>query len=355
MVVLTTNIAIITNGLAVTLTNLVTTNITYNGISGDFFIPPINWCNYSILRTQLQAPVYFTNTVTATNLPGVVDVGQFYQQLTITSYTNSILVVQPSLCSQAVPQPALRQGIEQVQFIRANYDSLLGQFFQPLTNKYTMVMITNSQQVTEYYQRVVTHPDFLLRAQDLASFDSGASVTRNIQFDQSQILNGLAGPGTITPATTFTYDKAGTVYFNGTRNLYGLSTNVFLDPLNESTQIQLLQWASFDGSTNDPVLYPNGTSLVNLANQLYIQVTPSSLPDGTNGLAYSQTFTATGGQAPYIWLAPNFSTLVPGLNFDAPTATISGNPLSAGVFNFTIQLTDAVNRIVNLNYSITIH
>ena len=360
VVVLTTNIAIVTNGLAVTLTNLVTTNITYNGISGDFFIPPANWCNYSILRTQLQSTVYFTNALTATNLPGVADVGQFYQQLTITGYTNSILVVQPSLCSQATPQPALRQGIEHIQFIRANYDSILGQFFQPITNKYTMVMVTNSQQVTEYYQRVVTRPDFLMRAADLASPNGTitfgvADVARNIQFDQSQILTGLAGPGTITPATTFTYNKVGTVYYNGTRNLYSLTTNVFLDPLNETTQIQLLQWASFDDSTNDPVLYPNGTSLVNLANQLYIQVTPNALPDGTNGVAYSQTFTATGGQLPYVWVAPNFSTLVPGLSFDANTATISGNPLSAGVFNFTIQLTDAVNRVVNLNYSITIH
>ena len=361
VVVLTTNIAIVTNGLAVTLTNLVTTNITYNGISGDFFIPPANWCNYSILRTQLQSTVYFTNTLTATNLPGVADVGQFYQQLTITGYTNSILIVQPSLCSQATPQPALRQGIEHIQFIRANYDSILGQFFQPITNKYTMVMITNSQQVTEYYQRVVTRPDFLMRAADLAPPNVtgfvAASVARNIQFDQSQILTGLAGPGTITPATTFTYDKVGPIYYNGTRNFYNLSTNAFLDPLTEANQSSLsqLQWASFDDSTNDPVLYPNGTSLVNLANQLYIQVTPNSLPDGTNGVAYSQTFTATGGQSPYVWAAPNFSTLVPGLSFDATTATISGNPLSAGVFYFTIQLTDAVNRVVNLNYSITIH
>jgi hypothetical protein len=361
VVVLTTNIAIVTNGLAVTLTNLITTNITYNGISGDFFIPPANWCNYSILRTQLQSTVYFTNTLTATNLPGVADVGQFYQQLTITQYTNSILIVQPSLCSQATPPPALRQGIEHIQFVRANYDSLLGQFFQPITNNYTMVMITNSQMVAEYYQRVVARPDFTLSAQDLATPQPGITgigefdFTRNIRFDQSQILTGLAGPGTIIPSTTITYNKAGTVYENGSRSFYGLATNVFLYPLNETNQFPLTQWASFDGSTNDPILYPNGTSIQNLVNQLYIQVSPQSLTDGTNGVPYSQSFTATGGQMPYTWAAPNFSTLVPGMTFDPTTATMSGTPLSAGVFNFTLQLTDAANRLVNLNYSITIH
>ena len=355
-----TNAAIVTNALAVTLTNIVSSKTNYTGISGDFFIPPANWCSYSLLRTQLQSTLYFTNTLTAVNLPGVADVGQFYQQLTITSYTNSILVLQPSLCSQAAPPPALRQGIESIHFIRANYDSLLGQFFQPITNNYTMVMITNSQMVTEYYQRVVTQPDFLLSAQDLATPQAGVtgigelSVLRNVRFDQSQILNGLAGPGTITPSTTIVYDKAGTVYLNGSLASYSLATNNFLSQTTQSG-LPELQWASFDGSTNDPIVYPNGTSIQNLVNQLYIQVSPPSLMDGTNAVPYSQTFSATGGQSPYTWAAPNFATLVPGLTFDPTTATMSGTPLSAGVFNFTLQLTDAANRVVTLNYLIAIH
>jgi len=362
-VILSTNIYLVTNGLVGTLGTNVTATTNFNVISGDFYIPPAAWCNYSILSNQLQTTVYFTNTLTATNVPGVANLGQQYQQFTITDYTNSILVAQPSLCSTLSPPPALRQGIEGVQFLRANYDSLIGQFFQPVTNKYTMVVVTNGQQVTEYYQRVVTHPDFLLDARDLASPNTaqiGVSfVTRNLNFDSSQVLPGLAGPGTITPTTTFTYNKAGQVYYMQSLGFNGLSTNSFLSQ-NTLSQSALLQWASFDGSTNPPVLYPTSASISNIVNQMYIQVSPAAVPNATNSVPYTVTFTATGGQSPYTWAAPNISTLVPGMTFTTnpdDSATLSGTPpasTAGGVFNFTLQVSDSANRQVNLNYTITI-
>jgi hypothetical protein len=67
------------------------------------------------------------------------------------------------------------------------------------------------------------------------------------------------------------------------------------------------------------------------------------------------TFTASGGQPPYVWSAPNLSNLVPGLNFNATTQTLSGTPTASGTFNFTLQLSDAANRVVNLSYQIIIH
>jgi hypothetical protein len=148
--------------------------------------------------------------------------------------------------------------------------------------------------------------------------------------------------------------------------MFGLSTNSFLSQVDQGSGfgpagangLSVLEWASFDNSTNTPVVYPNGTSIANLANQLVIQVSPTTLigGDGTNGVAYPPvTFTAVGGQPPYIWAAPNISSLVPGMNFNPGTATLSGTPTAAGTFNFVIQLTDAVNRVVNLNYSILIH
>jgi len=223
--------------------------------------------------------------------------------------------------------------------------------------------------VTEYYRRVITTPDFLMRAEDLTSgprdavhgFTGGAG--RNLTFDdRSQIIPGLAGPGTIIAPTVFTYEKVGNIYANGPANLLLLSTNAFL---NQSTQgsffgasngLPVFAWASFDYSTNDPVVYPNGTSITDLYNELYLQVTPDSVPDGTVGTAYTPvTFTATGGQQPYTWAIPNLPALVPGMTFDPSTQTLSGTPASAGTYTFTLRLTDAVNRVVNLNYSITIH
>ena len=361
VVVLTTNLAILTNGLVGTLTNIVTTNTVFNGVSGDFYIPSAAWCGYSIISTQLQSTVYFTNTLTATNLPGVTDLGQRYNQFTITDYTNTVLVVQPSLCSQAAPVTNLRRGVGGVKFIRANYDSLLGQFFQALTNTYTMTVISNGQPVTEYYQRVVTTPDFLFQAADLtvptANLPYGPAYTEtNPNFDQSAITTALAGPGAIIPGTVMVFNEnENNLFVNGSLNIYnGFSTNVYLN-LNQDTQTRIAAWGSFDASTNYPIVYPSAASSTNLMNQMVIQVTPSAMPDGTNGVAYSVAFSAVGGQPPYTWVAPNFSTLVPGLTFDAVTATVSGVPVAPGVFNFTLQLTDSANRLVNLNYPVTIH
>jgi hypothetical protein len=142
------------------------------------------------------------------------------------------------------------------------------------------------------------------------------------------------------------------LYLNGSLAEYNYSTNGFL---NLDTQTTLGAFGSFDGSTNYPVIYPTGANIASLMNQMIIQVTPSAAPDATNGTPYSVTFSATGGQPPYVWTAANISTLVPGLSFDATTATVSGTPAAPGIFTFTLQLTDSANRVVNLNYPITIH
>ncbi len=355
--VVTTNLAIWTNGLVGTLTNIVSTNVYPAHIGGEFYVVPPAFCDFRILSTQVVSVVTTTNTFSSTNLAGVVNLGQNYSETSTYRDTNTTFVVQLATCDTVAAPSALRQGIEHVEFVRANFDSLLGQFFVPITNTYAMVKITNSQPITEYYQRIVTAPDILLQARDTASPNSpqigAGGVGRGIQFDTSTAGPGLSGPGTIIPRTVFTYDKVGTVYENGSLNQFTLTTNSFL---NESTQIPVWAWGSFDGSTNDPVVYPNGTSLANMVNQLFIQVTPAAVADGYVGAPYGAvTFTATGGQSPYTWAMPGISTLVPGLNFNTNTATLSGTPSVAGTFTLSLQVTDSANRAVNLNYSLIIH
>jgi hypothetical protein len=363
--VLTTNIAILTNGLVGMLTNIVATNTFHNGIGGDFYIIPPNLCGFTILSTQSTMVVATTNTITATNAPGTPNLGQQYTVTTLSTYTNSTFLIQPSTCSTVPAPPALRRGIERVGFVRANFDSLVGQYFQPLTNYYTMTMITNSQTYTEYYQRVVTTPDILLTASDQAlggeAITFNGTVTRTIQYDSSQILKGLHGPGAIHGQSVFNYNKVGTLFNNGP---FAETNGFLLGPIlissvNETSAVPGLQWASYDSSTNDPILYPDGASIVDLANAIVINVSPTTVPAGTSGAPYNGgagvTFTATGGQPPYVWAAPNITQLVPGLSFNAATQTLSGTPTASGVFNFNIQLTDSVNRVVNVSYSIIIH
>jgi hypothetical protein len=111
---------------------------------------------------------------------------------------------------------------------------------------------------------------------------------------------------------------------------------------------------SYDGSTNAPIVYPNGTSIANLENQLLIAISPGILPHGKVGSTYTANFSATGGQPPYSWsLAPTSPGLPPGL-FLGSDGTLAGTPTQDGTFDFTIMLTDSGGRTVDRPYFITI-
>jgi hypothetical protein len=354
------------------------TNITAQTVvlpnvpSGDYYLLTAGLAGYSTDATVYTNIVITTNTLlsatntTAVNTNATATNSISYTQTILSYATNYWLLVQPLTVTAPANAPALRRGIGRVEFIRANYDAILGQTFEPITNYYSMVKIdNNSQQVPEYYQRVVTVPDFLFQAQDLTvpnppNLPYGPDYQYPIPtFDTSAIKTQLAGPGAIIPGNkAMIFNKTeNDLYLNGSLATEGLSTNQFL---NESTQSRFLTWGAFDGTTNLPVVYPSSASIASLMNQLVIQVTttpasatPGALPDGYNGHPYSVAFTATGGQAPLIWAGGGLG--VPGLTFNAATATLSGIPAASGTYAFTVQVTDSVNRVVNLNYSITIH
>ncbi len=69
-------------------------------------------------------------------------------------------------------------------------------------------------------------------------------------------------------------------------------------------------------------------------------ITTTSLPSGVVGASYSATVAATGGVMPYAWSIAAGS-LPAGLSFNASTGVISGTPTTAGISNFTVQVTDA--------------
>lgn len=71
-----------------------------------------------------------------------------------------------------------------------------------------------------------------------------------------------------------------------------------------------------------------------------ITLSPSSLPNGQVGSAYSQSITASGSAAlPYTYSVSS-GALPPGLSLNPATGAITGSPVTAGTFNFTIRATD---------------
>lgn len=71
-----------------------------------------------------------------------------------------------------------------------------------------------------------------------------------------------------------------------------------------------------------------------------IVVNPVTVPGATVGVPYSQSFTGSGGTAPYT-SALTSGTLPVGVSLNPATGVLSGTPSSAGTFNFIIRSTDA--------------
>jgi hypothetical protein len=125
----------------------------------------------------------------------------------------------------------------------------------------------------------------------------------------------------------------------------------------------LLTWGSFDGSTNAPVVYPNGTSILNVEQAVFIGVTPNYLPYAAYTNYYSAQLTVTSYTPsftpPVAWsMAPGSPGLPPGLAISTLTSTnglISGTPTASGTFDFVIRLTDSQGRTTDRSYYIQVN
>jgi uncharacterized protein with beta-barrel porin domain len=84
-----------------------------------------------------------------------------------------------------------------------------------------------------------------------------------------------------------------------------------------------------------------------------VSVSPSSLPQGRVGEAYSATVTASGGTAPYTY-AVTSGALPGGLSLDAATGAITGTPDDDATFGFRITATDADEAAGSRVYSVDI-
>ncbi|MGB8370587.1 MAG: hypothetical protein ACLPYZ_07965 [Limisphaerales bacterium] len=357
-------------------TNTTSKTVTLANPSGEFYINTNYLCGPPVFVQTIG-----TNVAAMTNLLFATSnsAGYFTSQSLVIYSTTHVYVVEWPICLTAGPGgvnsgPGLREGIEMMRFVRADYDSLLGQFFQPITNTFTTVLITNSQAVKQTFLRVVTVPDFIFSAADIAAGPGNptppnpyvSSFDRNLNFDQSNVLPGLAGPGLITPSTTITFDKVGPVYFNYTGFMGG--TPYFTEtPGTDGSDFYYefyFLWASFDGTTNDPVVYPNAVSIQNLENEILdpLLITPTNDVNYTvnpPGLTYAPniTFSVTGGAfvPPFTWSATGLPSGLIVTNSAAVLngGTFSGTPTQSGTFDFTLIMTDSLSRSVQWTFSIT--
>jgi hypothetical protein len=87
-------------------------------------------------------------------------------------------------------------------------------------------------------------------------------------------------------------------------------------------------------------------------NPVFITSAPS-LPRGTVGVAYAQSFTATGGTTPYAWSVSPLSATPPGLLLGAGGA-LGGTPTVPSNYAFFVTVADTASHGVQMATSLTV-
>lgn len=78
-------------------------------------------------------------------------------------------------------------------------------------------------------------------------------------------------------------------------------------------------------------------------------------PDGTVGVPYAHTYTATGGTPPYTWaLTPGTPDVTAEMPFDPVTGSFAGTPTTEATYQFRVELADAAGNRVRAGDAIRI-
>ena len=146
-------------------------------------------------------------------------------------------------------------------------------------------------------------------------------------------------------------------WVSGVYSNYGVAIVVqpiWIQPVNDGPAFT--NWKQFNIVTRESSVTSARPQLASLrrvtAGCQELMLSPSTLPDGTLGAAYSQTITVSGGTGPFTF-TKIFGTLPTGLSLSSG-GVVSGTPTTAGSYTFTVQSTDAKNCTGSQGYTVTI-
>ena len=110
---------------------------------------------------------------------------------------------------------------------------------------------------------------------------------------------------------------------------------------------------SADSTGGTAATVTNNYTLTIAVPTLTLTPAAGALPGGTAGTAYTQTFTASNGIAPYTYALAS-GALPAGLTLNTATGALSGTPSAPGTFTFTIKVTCADGCMATQTYTISI-
>jgi len=156
-----------------------------------------------------------------------------------------------------------------------------------------------------------------------------ANAATTVAANSTNNAATLSITGTATSVAVVSGASHGTATASGTNILYTPAAGYYgVDSFTYS--------ATNSGGTSGTAT----ASITVTAPALTLSPAAGVLTSGTVGVAYSQSFSAFGGTAPYSYSAAG---LPAGLSFNSATGVLSGTPVAAGTASLTIQATDSSN------------
>ena len=162
---------------------------------------------------------------------------------------------------------AWRPGVDKITFVAHPTDPGSGTFLA-MTNCFIDTFVTNGNMVQQQLRRVVTQPDFLFSVADLFdgtfnSYHMAFARTGTTNWINNSALNGNpngVGPGVIAPPVKITFANQGLQMYTFNNGSPG-SDNIVLSSSTAAADYgdDSVNFGSFDGSTNPPVIYPQAS------------------------------------------------------------------------------------------------
>ena len=234
-----------------------------------------------------------TNAVTTVFLPNPSD--PWGVPIFVTA-TNAGPVVNPgggNFPPSVTNGAAIRRGVDKVSFVKTSFSPPTSQFFPPFVDTYQeQIVDINGQIRTISTTRIVAAPDLLFTARDL----TGVLVAPGFGFQSdgfSSILlpggNAVSGDADASPGTMISWitstnndtingfevlDGPGNLQFNVVSDNIAFNRtgpqylNVFPGALGQPST-PLFHWGSYDGSTNAPFVYPQGSTIQEIEDEIF--------------------------------------------------------------------------------------
>jgi len=206
------------------------------------------------------------------------------------------------------------------------------------------VTISGTPAAAGIYNYTVTVTD--TTPQSASQMYSGTIAPATLSVTTTSLPNGTIGVA--YPSGTDLQASGGTTPYTWSISSGSLPTNLALSPNGAITGTPTtIETSNFTALVTDSGSPPQtATKALSITIQPVVLAigTSSPLPSGAAGMPYNAALSGSGGVPPYSWSVLAGGGILPaGLSLNPSSGAITGTPTTAGIYTFTIQLSDSAS------------